>query len=292
MVEEEEEYEYKEEVEPENTVATEEGEGEYKETANDKENDIAANENAKRDEVVQGEEKRKRVPRGPTRMASLGITEDKTKKPDKATVIFNSKDQPIGDPSVQLASVLGVLVRRNSPLTFKDWRVIPKEAKNNVWKIFQMRFIVNDFYKDYYYGKMGCYLKEARSRKVGKILVIDELEEEEREKRIKELKPQNMSDNEWEDFVETVCSEEFRAKRLKMQEIRQKHTTPHTISREGYARLEEKMQKERKTTEEIDRVELWITGHKQKEGKEPNPGVIEAFLRTQENYYFFVYVFE
>ncbi|XP_026383296.1 uncharacterized protein LOC113278751 [Papaver somniferum] len=123
---------------------------------NDKENDIAANENEKGDEVVQGEDKRKCVPRGPTRMDSLGLTEGKTKTPDKATVICNNKDHPIGDPSVQLASVLGVLVRRNIPLTFKDWIVVPKEAKANVRKIVQMRFIVDDFYRDYYYGKMGC----------------------------------------------------------------------------------------------------------------------------------------
>ncbi|KAI3959350.1 hypothetical protein MKW98_018940 [Papaver atlanticum] len=89
-------------------------------------------------------------------MASLGrLTEDKSQKPDKATVSFNNKDQPIGDPSVQLASVLGVLVRRNIPLICKDWRVVPIEAKANVWKIIKMRFIVDDFYKDYYYGKNG-----------------------------------------------------------------------------------------------------------------------------------------
>ncbi|KAI3944356.1 hypothetical protein MKW98_006517 [Papaver atlanticum] len=89
--------------------------------------------------------KRKRVPRVPTRMASLGLTYDKTKKPDKATASFKNKDHPIGDPSVQLASVLGVLVRQNIPLTFKDWRVVPKEAKANVWKIVKMSFIVDDF---------------------------------------------------------------------------------------------------------------------------------------------------
>lgn len=30
---------------------------------------------------------------------------------------------------------------------------------------------------------------------------------------------------------------------------------------------------------EVDRVELWKEGHKQKEGKE-NPGVVEALVRT------------
>ncbi|MCL7047758.1 hypothetical protein MKW94_012122 [Papaver nudicaule] len=63
-----------------------------------------------------------------------------------------------------------------------------------------------------------------------------------------------------------------RSHRRKMQEVRQKYDTPHTINRKSYARLEEQMQKELKTKEEIHRVELWKVGHKQKEGNEPNPG--------------------
>ncbi|KAI3878586.1 hypothetical protein MKW98_027891, partial [Papaver atlanticum] len=91
------------------------------------------------------------------------------------------------------------------------------------------RFIIDEFYKDYYLGKMGCYLKEARSRKAGKILALDELEEEEREKRLAALKPENDTVNEWEEFVRHVCLEEFR-----------------------------------------------------KEGKEPNPGVMEALEKIEK----------
>ena len=75
---------------------------------------------------------RKYVPRGPTRMSALGLTNGKN---GKEAVSFNSNDQPIGDPSVQLASVLGVLVRRNIPLKHKDWRLVPKEAKENIWAV-------------------------------------------------------------------------------------------------------------------------------------------------------------
>ncbi|XP_026377789.1 bromodomain-containing protein DDB_G0278469-like [Papaver somniferum] len=56
----------------------------------------------------------------------------------KRTISFNSNEQPIGDPSVQLASVLGVLVRK-LPLTYKDWRLVPYEAKENIWKIVSVR---------------------------------------------------------------------------------------------------------------------------------------------------------
>ncbi|XP_026388782.1 uncharacterized protein LOC113283668 [Papaver somniferum] len=211
-------------------------------------------------------------------MSTLGLTNGKNGKEDFS---FNNKDYPIGDPSVHLASVLGVLVGRNIALKHRDWRLVPREAKDNIRAVVQQRFVVDEFYKDYYVGKMGCYLKEARSRKAGKILSLDDLEKEEREKKLAALKPDNSTVDEWEEFVKHVCSEEFITKRFRMQQIRKKYTTPHTISRLGWARLEAKMQKERKTQEEIDRVEVWTMGHKQKEGKEPNPGVVEALEKIQ-----------
>lgn len=54
--------------------------------------------------------------------------------------------------------------------------------------------------------------------------------------------PRTMIVREWEEFVKHVDSIEFRVRRIKMQENRSKHTTPHTICREGYARLEVKLQ--------------------------------------------------
>ncbi|KAI3938064.1 hypothetical protein MKW98_018620 [Papaver atlanticum] len=65
-------------------------------------------------------------------------------------------------------------------------------------------------------------------------------------------------------------------KRLQMQIIRQKKTTAYTISRKGYALLEEEMQQELNTEDEIPRVELWKAGHKQKQGKQPNIATQEA----------------
>ncbi|XP_026378150.1 bromodomain-containing protein DDB_G0278469-like [Papaver somniferum] len=129
----------------------------------------------------------------------------------KRTISFNSNEQPIGDPSVQLASVLGVLVRK-LPLTYKDWRLVPYEAKENIWKIVSNRFIVPEYYKDYYFSKMGTYLREARSRKAGLVLdALDRLQGEEQKKRLEKLMPRTMTVREWEEFVKHVDSIEFRS---------------------------------------------------------------------------------
>ncbi|MCL7045931.1 hypothetical protein MKW94_007702 [Papaver nudicaule] len=194
----------------------------------------------------------------------------------KAEVPFNTKEQPIGNASVQLASVLGVLVRRSIPLTPQDWRFVDNVSKENIWKIATQRFIVPECFKDYYISKMGTYLKEARSRKAGAVLkVLDNLQVEEREKQLEKIRPTSMTVNEWEAFVKYVNSPEFRVQRLRMQGFRKKYDTPHTISRQGYARLEAEMQEELKTAEEIERVDLWKKGHKPRKEKGPHLKKIE-----------------
>ncbi|MCL7045135.1 hypothetical protein MKW94_012372 [Papaver nudicaule] len=198
------------EQEPENNVAVREVENEDKENENEGEDHDAGQVN---EQEAEEKPKRKYVPRGPTRMKALGLTVDNNemKKEGKQILSFNSKDQPIGDPSVALASVLGFLVRRNITIKHLDWRDVPRETKDNIWAIVKQRFnIVDDFYKEYYVGKMGGYLKEARSRKARKILALDGLEEEEREKKLEALKPENNTVAKWEEFVEHVCSDEFR----------------------------------------------------------------------------------
>ncbi|XP_026407739.1 uncharacterized protein LOC113302979 isoform X1 [Papaver somniferum] len=195
----------------------------------DLENDNSSN----NEEGGEGKEakKRKYVPRGPTQMHAMKLDSIDPKK----EVPFNTNEQPIGDHSAQLASVLGVLVRKLLS-TFRDWRVVPSQAKENIWKIVTNRFIVPEYYKDYYFSKMGTYLREARSRKAGLVLeAFDQLQGEEREKRLDKLMPRTMTVREWEDFVKHVDSAEFIVKRLKMQQVRNKYTTPHSISRLGYA---------------------------------------------------------
>lgn len=205
----------------------------------DWEEEFENNKNDKGDEVERAiEKKRKYVPRGPTRMAAMKLDS----VDPKAEVPFNTKEQPIGNASVQLASVLGVLVRRSIPLTPKDWRLVDNVSKENIWKIamviqntpqlwfisqqllisyhiliqffyfyLQQRFIVPECFKDYYISKMGTYLKEARSRKAGAVLkVLDNLQGEEREEQLEKLRPTSMTVNEWEAFVKYVNSPEFR----------------------------------------------------------------------------------
>lgn len=99
------------------------------------------------DEVGEPPKKRKFVPRGPTQMHALRLENTTT----KSVVPFNIKEQSIGEPSVHLASFLGVLVRRNIPLTHKDWILVPQHAKANIWKIVEIiKLILNSLINSFH----------------------------------------------------------------------------------------------------------------------------------------------
>ncbi|KAI3845776.1 hypothetical protein MKW98_016535, partial [Papaver atlanticum] len=66
--------------------------------------------------------------------------------------------------------------------------------------------------------------------------------------------PRTMTVREWEDFVKHVNSAEFRVD----------------------------LQKDQDTTKEIDRANLWKVGHKQRKGKKPHLGVLEAFEKLEK----------
>ncbi|XP_026390567.1 uncharacterized protein LOC113286065 [Papaver somniferum] len=180
--------------EEESAVDSDEGkyDGDENGVGNELENDDNGSDDKLEDEVVEPTKKIKFVPPGPTQMHALKL--DSTDP--KATVPFKFKEYPIGDLSMQLASSLGVLVRRNIPLTYKDWTVVPPQDKENIWKIVEQRFVVPEHYQDYYFAKMAAYIKEFRSSRAGSVLeALDQLQGEEREKRLAKLIPTSMSVN-------------------------------------------------------------------------------------------------
>ncbi|KAL7185102.1 hypothetical protein ACSBR2_027103 [Camellia fascicularis] len=72
---------------------------------------------------------------------------------------------------------------------------------------------------------------------------------------------------EWKAFVKQRTSKEFKAKSKRFRAMRKKQTLFHTMSRKGYARLEDEMRRERRALSSISRVDVWIERHTRKEGK-------------------------
>ncbi|KAJ8639189.1 hypothetical protein MRB53_015883 [Persea americana] len=66
----------------------------------------------------------------------------------KPVITLNAFGLPVGDHSTKLASRCGELVRTIVPISIKDWRAVPKEKKDELWKHLQDEFIVPQSYKD------------------------------------------------------------------------------------------------------------------------------------------------
>ncbi|KAF9598657.1 hypothetical protein IFM89_029907 [Coptis chinensis] len=67
----------------------------------------------------------------------------------------------------------------------------------------------------------------------------------------------------------------------KFQEMRAKQDLPHTCSRQGYARLEDKMRKESSNPSFVTRVDVWFKGHTKKSGEPSNAHVAKKMLCQQ-----------
>ncbi|KAK2640233.1 hypothetical protein Ddye_028028 [Dipteronia dyeriana] len=64
--------------------------------------------------------------------------------------------------------------------------------------------------------------------------------------------------------------------------MRKKHKITHTMSRKGYARLEHEMKEESLDLSSITRVDVWIQGHKNKDGKHLNEATSSTLKSIEE----------
>ncbi|KAJ6854138.1 carboxypeptidase SOL1 [Iris pallida] len=215
--------------------------------------------------------------RGPTKLKGLGMEQNMIKE-----IEYNERGQPIGDTSITFASFLGALVRSTVQINIKNWTLVSKQQKEDMWTVILQRYKLDEVNKKNTLQKMGNYLREYRSRISTKVRAACALEVEEAHLQLAKLKPQNLTDHEWKEFIKRACSATAKSKSDLMKFIRSHHKLPHTMSRRGYARLEQKMKKEDPSNIEISRVDLWSEGHKSKNPKQANASVVESLKKIQE----------
>ena len=72
-----------------------------------------------------------RTSRGRTHLDKLTA---QTEQGLKNIVQFDSKGRPIGKAAAQLQSYVGVLARENVNITYDNWKKVPYDVKENIWK--------------------------------------------------------------------------------------------------------------------------------------------------------------
>ncbi|KAJ0099241.1 hypothetical protein Patl1_20504 [Pistacia atlantica] len=230
-------------------------------------------------------------PRGYYELEMYNEDQDLTSRPEYVTtrymniyddseevsyVIEDCEGQPIDEESIKLSSFLGPLGKEIIPFTIPDWRKLPSDMREKLWKCVQARYKLDqEWQKHYVLKEMSALWRTSKSRLVSNIKMAKN--EEER----MALKPNNIkSISEWKKFVEEKLGPKFKGKSEEMKNRRKKQTS-YTGGRRGHAHMTEDIKK--KTGKRVvSRVEVWIEAHKKKNGEPINTKTAEAIEKLQQ----------
>ncbi|KAH6785854.1 hypothetical protein C2S51_038309 [Perilla frutescens var. frutescens] len=178
-------------------------------------------------------------------------------------VEFNKHGQPVGPVASEMQSYIGLLARQEVKISYKSWRQVPQEVKDNIWES------VNSSYKVDQKWKTGCLesangkWRQWKSNLFNKFIVPNQNDP------VKLHRPPQGSgilQEDWSEFVIDRMSEEFKILSAEQKERRMKNIYPHRLSRRGYAGLAEEMKEELCGDDEIDRAVMWKKARVSKNG--------------------------
>ncbi|KAK9278091.1 hypothetical protein L1049_027649 [Liquidambar formosana] len=127
--------------------------------------------------------------------------------------------------------------------------------------------------------KMGKHLRDYKS--ILSKMIRELAQDNDAANQLALMKPDNLT-SEGAAFMKKRLSAEFEAKSKVFQEMRKNQELPHTMSRKGYARLEDEMKKENDRSDnpkELSRMDVWICGHTRNGGKPINELVAEVVVQ-------------
>ncbi|KAL5757616.1 hypothetical protein ACOSP7_020227 [Xanthoceras sorbifolium] len=174
----------------------------------------------------------KRKGRGPNQ-----INFNKIAKAKEVGVTFNELGQPLGDSSIALSMCIGTITTQMIPITYSSWPEVPDIVKNSVWETMKARFGLDDVGKNNVFNSMNTCWRQYKSRLTKRIRELSSGPEAGR--MIQLLKPTNITDEDWSQFVSNRLSSEFDIISSKYSDLAKKNKAPHITSRKGLAQLRE-----------------------------------------------------
>eukprot|EP00268_Persea_americana_P060284 TRINITY_DN7486_c0_g1_i2.p1 TRINITY_DN7486_c0_g1~~TRINITY_DN7486_c0_g1_i2.p1 ORF type:complete len:212 (-),score=39.40 TRINITY_DN7486_c0_g1_i2:246-881(-) len=110
--------------------------------------------------------------------------------PKKRMVItLNAHGLPVGDNSTKFSSRCGQLVRSIVPISYKDWRAVPNEKKDELWKLLLL-------YKDKCLRSMAESMRKYKTKLRMQYLNSHKTQEEKLNNRPPGVRPED-----WEVFI-------------------------------------------------------------------------------------------
>ncbi|KAJ0113159.1 hypothetical protein Patl1_03572 [Pistacia atlantica] len=179
--------------------------------------------------------------RRPTKINTIALNDD-----NRIEIKFNDKGQPIDEESIKLSSFLGPFGIEIVPFTIPDWRKLPSDMREKLWKCVHIIYKLDqEWQKHYVLKEMGALWRTSKPRLMSNIKMTKN--EEER----MALKPDNIkSISEWKKFVEEKLGPKFKKKKIGKRVI--------------------------------SKVEVWIEAHKKKNGEPINTKTAEAIEKLQQ----------
>ncbi|XP_074574073.1 uncharacterized protein LOC141830567 [Curcuma longa] len=192
----------------------------------------------------------------------------------------NEFGQPIGVNSIKYASFLGCMVKEFVSYTLDGWNDVNEDVKNRMWSCLQVNYNVEECEKKIIFQKLAKLWRDRKSKL--QILVREANTGQVASRNLNILKPEFMDQQQWELFVKRTLSPEFQEKSVKFRAMRENQDHIHTMSRRGYARLANIMEKESPADTTITRSQVWIEGHKKKNGQPISQAIGDKIKEIEE----------
>ncbi|CAL2271934.1 unnamed protein product [Prunus armeniaca] len=190
----------------------------------------------------------------------------------KPIVEYNKRGKGCGPAHTEMQSYIGVLARSRVLLVDKKWAEIPKDIKAQIWEAVDMAFVVGQGGKTSVLSSAAKKWKDFKST-LTRHYILPYIKE--REKLSQPLEVYKFIEKaEWDAFVASRLSKEFKSVHSQHSQIREKLEYNHRLSRKGYAGLEDQLE-ETMPGVEIDRSTLWKKARQDKHGNIPDPKVAE-----------------
>ncbi|XP_019179181.1 PREDICTED: uncharacterized protein LOC109174397 [Ipomoea nil] len=165
--------------------------------------------------------------RGPNSSRNL----KKKKANEPISIQFDECNRPIGPYSKKFVSYIGIMVRSQVDINFKNWRSVKQTIKDSIWEDVKKEFAIEDV------SKKSVVLKIASKR--WKDFKSRLIREHYNNKHPLYESPAQLYDylsvEQWEKFVAGRQTEEFKEKSRKAKESQALNVHPHFLGSAGYA---------------------------------------------------------
>lgn len=145
-------------------------------------------------------------------------------------VIFNSLGQPVENSSKPYASKLGKIARSTVSPHYRDWRIVPADRKEEIWRRIRNYFSVPEYVKEKALKQANKYWRCGKTP----LRKLCDVPASVPEKKAKV--PKNRKKEDWERFVDSVADPKVVAARVRGKAAREAVKALHTTGRDGIAR--------------------------------------------------------